>query len=148
MSVTVSLSGVEKIDKVLRGLSPSLTHNLLANVHTIAARPFIERAKLFAPHGETGNLTRSIGSERESFGRSDNLGMVKAGVRRGKYKGNHGHLIEYGTKARTTRAGANRGFVKARPFIRPAFEGTKSQVERIISFQVSRHIVQYMRSNL
>lgn len=148
MSVNISVSGVEKIDKVLRGLSPSLTHNLLANVHTIAARPFIERAKLFAPLGVTGNLTRSIGSERESFGKSDALGMVKAGVRRGRYKGNHGHLIEYGTRARVTRAGANRGFVKAHPFVRPAFEQTKTQVERIIAFETGKHIVNYMRANL
>lgn len=148
MSVMISFSGVAEIDKVLRTLPNQLTHNLLSEVHTIAARPLVERARLLAPLGETMNLTKSIGIEKESYGKSDTLGIVRAGVRRGRYKGNHGHLVEYGTRSRQTRSGSNRGVMPRKPFMEPSWMQTKTQVERIISFQVSKKIVQYIKSNV
>lgn len=148
MSVTISFSGVAEIDKVLRGLPNQLTHNYLSDVHSLAAQPLIERAKLLAPLGDTMNLTKSIGVEKESYGRSETLGIVRAGVRRGRFRGNHGHLLEYGTRKRATRSGANRGIGPVKQFMRPSYNQTKNQIESIIKYQVSRKIVQYIKSNV
>ncbi|PED63974.1 HK97 gp10 family phage protein [Priestia megaterium] len=53
-----------------------------------------------------------------------------------KPKGSHRHLVEYGTRQRRTRSGANRGSMKAEPFMQPAKssqEGSyNAQMERIL----------------
>jgi HK97 gp10 family phage protein len=142
--ITISITGVDQLDRVFKGLPGQLQQSFLAQVHTLAAQPFIERAKLLAPLGETGNLTKSVGIEKQN----DSQGTVLAGVRRGRFGGNHGHLVEYGTVRRATKKGANRGRMPAKPFTEPAFNQTKEQVERIISYQLSKKIVDYIKSNV
>lgn len=148
MSVTISLSGVDKIDKVLKGLPNVINHNMMSNVHVKAAQPLIQRMKLQAPLGETMNLTNSIGAVRESYGKSDTLGIVRVGARRGRFKGNHAHLVEYGTARRANKNGANRGVMPRKPFTYPSWVATRAQVERIISYEVSREVVGYIRRNM
>lgn len=148
MSMTLSLSGVAELDKIFKGLNSQLSHTYLTEVHTLAAHPLVQRAQLLAPIGETMNLTRSIGVEKESYGRSSTLGIVRVGARRGRYRGNHAHLLEYGTRKRATRSGANRGVGPVRKFMWPAYTQTRTQVENIISYQVSRKIVQYIKANV
>jgi len=147
MSVTISVSGVEKIDKILKGLPNQVNHLNMSKIHTLAAQPLVERAKLLAPLGETMNLTKSIGTVKEPFGRSDSLGVVRAGARRGSFRGNHAHLLEYGTAVRRTKSGANRGVGPKKPFMEKAWLSTRKQVENIIAFQVSKYIVNFIKQN-
>jgi len=148
MSVSISLSGVAELDKVFKGLPNQLTYTYLSEVHTLAAQPLVQRAQLLAPLGDTMNLTKSIGVEKDSFGKSDIIGAVRVGARRGRFRGNHAHLLEYGTRKRAARSGANRGMGPAKPFMRPAYGQTRSQVEGIIKFQLSRKIVSYIKNNV
>ncbi len=148
--IKISVTGVKELDAVFKGLPKLVSHKMLSDVHATAAKTLVDRAKLLAPLGETMNLTKSIGVERESLKTSTtSLGQVQAGPRRGRFKGQVGHLVEYGTKPRKLKSnGAYRGVMKIKKFMEPAFMQTKEVVERIISYQLSRHIVNYIKANV
>jgi HK97 gp10 family phage protein len=146
--VKLSVTGLKEIDKVLRELPLQLTHNVLAQAHTAAAKPLVDRAKLLAPEGPTGNLVDSIGTERLPRGSAE-IGQVQAGPRRSrKHRGHAGHMVEYGTKKRANKSGANRGVMSKQPFMRPAFEATKTQVEGSIAEQIGRKLFNFMKRTL
>lgn len=147
--IKVSVTGVKEIDAVLRGLPLQLNHKILGQAHADAAKPLIDRAKLLAPEGPTGNLVDSIGAEKESFSRATNVGETTVGPRRGRrYRGYAGHLVEYGTKSRKNRGGANRGRMPKRPFMQPAFMSTKAEVEGRIATSIGKKLLAYMRRTL
>jgi HK97 gp10 family phage protein len=145
----ISVTGVQEIDKVLKELPKQMTHTILGAAHAGAAKPLVERAKLLAPEGPTGNLVDSIGVVKTSLKRADKLGEVIVGPRKkGKYKGFAGHLVEYGTKRRKTKKGNNRGRMLPDPFMAPAFHQTKSIVEGGIAKEIGRVMVRTMRRYL
>jgi len=147
--VKISVTGVKEIDAVLKGLPLQLNHKILGQAHADAAKPLIDRAKLLAPEGPTGNLVDSIGAEKVGFGKSDEIGLVIAGPRRGgKNRGFHGHLVEYGTKQRKNKKGANRGMMKKKPFMAPAFESTKAEVESRIATSIGKKLYSFMKRTL
>jgi hypothetical protein len=148
MKFQVSFTGVEKIDRVFRNLPKEMTHQVLGQAHAAAAKPLVEKEKLLAPEGPTGNLVDSIGAVKTSFKRASVVGEVKAGPRRGRYKGYHGHLSEYGTRERRTKQGWRRGRMRAKPWARPAFRLTKDLVEKGIATQIGRKLLARMKKEL
>lgn len=139
MSVKISLSGNQQLDRCLKGMSQVLQDNLLKNAHTLAARPLVTGAKALAPKGKTGNLVRSVGIERVSVSEAGNIGVIQVGPRRrGGFKGYHGHLIEYG---KTNRDGRRS---RAYPFMNMAFNARKSEVEKNVAFYVGKKVAEYM----
>lgn len=149
MSVKISVTGVKEIDAVLKGMPAQLSHTVLGQAHAAAAKPFVERAKLLAPEGPTGNLVDSIGVEKESFARANQLGQVQAGPRRSRrYKGYVGHLVEYGTTVRANKKGANRGMMRKHPFMQPAFNQTKNLVESGIAENLGKKLTAFMKKTL
>lgn len=115
----------------------------------LAAKPLVEKEKLLAPEGPTGNLVDSIGAVRTSINKANALGEVRVGPRRkGGYKGFAGHLVEYGTKRRTNKRGANRGIMPKDPFAKPAFDATKGQIESIITQSVGKVMIRTMKRYL
>lgn len=146
MRFNVSLTGAKEIDDLLKALPKQLTHQVLGAAHVAAAKPLVEREKLLAPEGPTGNLVDSIGAVRTSFKRADTVGEVKVGPRRtGRYKGFAGHLVEFGTRRRTNRRGANRGVMPKRPFAAPAFRMEAQNVQRLIGVSVGKVMLRTMR---
>lgn len=145
----ISVTGVREIDAVLKGLPLQVTDRVMQAAHSLAAQPLINAAHLLAPVGKTGNLADAIGKERVGMARATNIGEVKVGPRRtGTHRGHHGHLIEYGTQRRSTSSGANRGAVRAKPFMRPAFERTQSQITEIIRVAVAQKLVSFMKRTI
>lgn len=145
----ITVIGVKEIDKVLKELPASLSHSVMGAAHAAAAKPLVDKAKLLAPEGPTGNLVDSIGVVKTPSKKANRVGEVKVGPRRkGGYKGFAGHLVEYGTKKRQTKKGANRGVMKAKPFMQPAFNQTKDIVERSISLEVGRSVLRTMKRHL
>lgn len=146
MSVTVSVTGVEELDRVLKQMSGSLTHSVVASAHTAAAKPLVEKARLLAPEGPNGYLVDSIGTVRVPQKKADAVGEIEAGPRRrAPYKGYHGHLVERGTKKRQTSKGANRGIMPKHPFMEPAFQQTKGQIETGIRENLKKKILAAVR---
>lgn len=147
----IRLTGVAEIDAVLKGLPKEVNNKLLTTAHTNAAKFTVEKAKLLAPEGPTGNLVDSIGTQATGFKSQKALGETRTGPRRGRGKGQKGfagHLVEYGTKTRKTKKGANRGKMRAKPFMAPAWEATKGKVEASINEELGKALVKYMRKTL
>jgi HK97 gp10 family phage protein len=142
----ISITGDKNIDAILWNLPPALSHKALGSVHYNAAKPLVEKEKLLAPEGPTGNLVDSIGAYRMSFKNATAVGEVRVGPRRrGGYKGFAGHLVEFGTDGRYNKNGAYRGEMPATPFAKPAFDQTKGQVERLIVTDMSRIVLGVMK---
>jgi hypothetical protein len=149
----VRLTGAEEVDKVIRGLSVMINDKLLQTAHVKAVKPLIDRAHYLAPVYETGNLAESIGVVRTksqlagSVGQE--LGLINVGPRRrGGYKGFAGHLVEKGTKERKTKSGASRGKVTSDPFMEPAWEQTKGQVESGVAGFLGNEVYKFMRRTI
>lgn len=146
MDVRIRVTGVKEIDTVIRKLSDQVNHKLLQAAHLQALKLTVDKAKMLAPEGPAGNLVDSIGTVRPSFKRASELGLVESGPRRkGRYKGQAGHLVEYGTRPRQTKKGANRGAMKAKPFMQPAWESTKNDVIKSINQYLGRALVNFMK---
>lgn len=149
--ITVTLTGVEEIDKVLKGMPLQLTDKVLQAAHVAALKPTVEVAKLLAPEGPTGGLIDSIGTVKAPAKqlRSRELGAVSSGPRRGnRYKGQAAHLLEYGTVARVTRQGWNRGAITKNPFMEPAWERTQERVKGSINTEIGKKLYSFMRRTL
>lgn len=142
MSVKISVTGVEQIDAVLKGLPMQLQDRVLKNAHADAAKPLIDVAQSIVPY-RTGNLRASIGVERVNLKRTNEVGLIRVGpLRGGKRKGYHGHLIEFG---KTNRDGSK---TNPQPFMRPAFDQTKDLVESRITNSIAKKLDQFMRRTI
>lgn len=145
----ISITGVKEIDRTLRNLPKELSHQILGAAHMAASKPLVEKEKLLAPEGPDGALVDSIGAMKTPIKRADAVGEVIVGPRRrAPHRGFHGHLVEFGTRRRETKKGANRGIMQANPFAAPAFEQTKLIVEENIRVQIGKKLVLRMKKEL
>lgn len=159
----MTLTGVKEIDAVLKGLPKQLQHRVLVNAHTAAAKPLIRSAQSKV-NRVTGHLQDSIGVIKSSTKRSnDRLGMVTVGPRRGgSYKGFHGHLLEYGHWSRpqiktllgfggvklVRKESKGQKWVEARPFMKPAFNETVTQVAENAKIEIAKKLESFMRRTI
>jgi len=147
--IKLQMTGVKEIDDVLKGLPLQINHRILQAANADAAKVLVNAEKLSAPEGPTGHLIDSIGVVKPSLSRTDELGVVIVGPRRGRFKGNAGHLVEFGTKQRSLKSnGANRGVMPAKPFARPSFERTKGQILGQITESIGKKLYAFMRRTI
>lgn len=145
----IRLTGVKEIDQVLKGLPKQVNHKIIQSANVQAVKPLVEKAKLTAPEGPTGNLVDSIGAVKLPARRATSLGEVHVGPRRGgKNKGHHGHLIEYGTSIRRNKKGANRGRIKADPFMEPSWDSTKGLVQSRVNDELGKSLYRFMKRTI
>lgn len=139
----ISVTGIREIDAVLKGLPRQMQDSILKSAHADAAKPLIDTAKQIVPVGKTKNLQTSIGVERISIKKTNEVGLIQVGPRRKSgYKGFHGHLIEFG---KTNRDGTR---TTPQPFMEPAFNQTKTQVESRIAESLGKKVYQFMRRTI
>jgi HK97 gp10 family phage protein len=152
MKVSYKLTGVKEIDNCLNAMSAEMQDKTLQSAAAAAAKPLVTKEKLLAPEGPTGNLVDSIGIVKGGFsqvssGKRD-IGSVIVGPRRGRFKGNAAHLVEYGTKKRKNKTGANRGVMPKEPFAATAFEATKSEVLGGYREEVGKALIRVMKRTI
>ena len=157
MRTIIRVTGIKEIDNCLQAMPLALKDRTLQNAGAAAAKPLIEKAKLLAPEGPTGNLVDSIGIVKGRFNQVQSLqrevGAVTAGPRRGKFKGYAAHLVEYGTKPRFTKGkgkirkvkNAFRGVMKKTPFMEPAFNATKGMIRAIYNTEAGKAVIRTIR---
>jgi hypothetical protein len=148
MELKIRLTGNRDIDEVLKGLPLQINHKVVQQANTSALKALVDMAKLTAPEGPTGGTIDSIGVVKTPFAKASELGLVEAGPRRGRYHGSKAHLIEYGTRTRTNRSGANRGSVAARPFMLPSWNRTKEAVLGSINNFLGLALWRYMKRTI
>lgn len=142
----ITVTGVKEIDQVLKALPRELSHEVLGKAYLDAAKPLIAKERELAPVGDTHNLVNSIGGVRSSIKRATAVGQVFIGPqRRGGKKGFAGHLVEFGTKKRSTKSGANRGIMPKEPFAKPAFDATIRQVENNVTNSIAKVTLRTMK---
>src|SRR5688572_27902614 len=96
-------------------------------------------------------LVESIGARNESTRTVVRRAVGQIQVERrmnGKYKGYHGHLMEFGTTIRETKSGANRGNVTPHKFVEPAFNQSSGQVENRINNSIGRKLSAFMKQKI
>lgn len=144
MSVSISLTGIEEIDQVLRGLPKQVTHQILTAGHADAAKPLITAAQVKV-RKKTGDLAASIGVKKTNLKKTGAIGLVQVGPLRGGNKnGYHGHLIEFGHKI-VTRSGRQVGYSRKFPFMEPSFNATKGLIEQGIKVFIAKRLIAYMK---
>lgn len=142
----ITVTGLKEIDQVLKALPRELSHEVLGKAYLDAAKPLVEKEKELAPVGNTGNLVKSIGAVRSSIKKATAVGQIFVGPRRkGQYKGFAGHLVEFGTKKRATKKGANRGIMPKEPFAKPAFDATIRTVEFNVANSIGKVMIRTMK---
>lgn len=147
MNFTISVTGQAEIDAVLRGLSSQYTHPILQAAHADAAKPLVAKIHLYAPVGNTGRLADSIGIIKVPFSKATTIGEIQVGPRRGRFGGSAAHLNEFGTKVRSFN-GANRGAMKAKPFVEPAYKATSAEVLDNISLSLAKKTAVFIKRTL
>lgn len=145
MNVKLSLTGQNEIDEILRGLPNQINHRIMGAAHAEAAKPIIPAAQSRIKN-KTGRLKESIGTEKISMRKSDQIGLVYVGPRRKRgQKGFHGHLVEFGHR----KGGWNtKKDVKPYPFMEPAFLQTKDEVTNNIKESVGKKLVSFMKRTM
>lgn len=107
-----------------------------------ASRPIINAARdnLQAQTGGegTGNLRKSMGLRMKTY---RNSGSTVAVIGPRWPQGAHGHLVEFGTTTRVTKKGISRGFMPARPFLRPAFDTFKGAALAMLASMIRNGLI-------
>ena len=133
------VTGAKQLDKVLRDLAKvdnRAGRKVMRQALTVAAKPIVRDAKAKVAK-RSGNLRRSIGAVSPKG--SGTKVSVKVGPRTGgKWKGFHGHLVEFGHAL--VRGGKVIGHVPAKPFMRPAWDTNKGGVLRTIGREIGPRI--------
>lgn len=126
--------------RILRNVTGPVENAMRAEVTAI------EMAAQAAGRDTTGNLYDAIGSIR---GKSkEYLNLQVAPRARGKYKGWHAHLVNFGTKSRRTKRGFNRGAARENNFAQRAFDKTINQVRPNFEAQVAKSTERLMKQNI
>jgi hypothetical protein len=142
------MTGFEELDRKMKRLPLVFTHKIVGSAIFKSAKPAVDATKMILltkTKRRTGNLVESIGRVRTPIKKANEIGEVKVGPRvGGRYKGFHGHLIEFGTKDRYTKANKYTGRGPRLPYIAPAFAQTHklvlSNVEKNMWIIIRRYL--------
>lgn len=139
------LEGWDRFLKAVQSLPDKQKRSELLKVLRRVAKPTVQAAKAAAPR-QDGKLQKSIGVITS---RSKTYPSVYAGPRvKGQNAGYHGHLVEFGTGPRRTKDGRFTGSMPAQPYMRPAYEQTKTiavnLAQTLITKQMQRTIDKYV----
>ena len=126
--VTLKLVGASDLEANLKELPLRTQKNVVDRALMKAADPIHSDAQARAKRATKGtgkNARKLIVAKKLS--RRQRRGIKNDKAVRTIYVGVRpspvAHLIEFGTGPRRTKSGANRGSMKARPYMRPAFDG-------------------------
>lgn len=150
----VVVTGMKEVDNLLKRLPKELNHKVVGSAIFQSSKPLVSAAKARVK-SKTGNLKESIGAVRQTIKRATEIGEVRVGPRiGGKYKGYHGHLVEYGAKNRPPGGwyarfrNAHNTTSKPHPFLKPAFDSTKGEVIKQINGNIAVALRNIMRRSL
>ena len=138
----MKVKGLNELKRSLAGIPDQFSSRIMTKAQRNAAEPLVHEMHKRSPVGLTGDIADSIGVVTEK-----KLGGVGVGPRRkGGFKGFAGHLVEFGTKRRTTKSsGANRGVMPKKPFVEPSWASKKDEVLNGLTKHLSDGITKYLK---
>jgi len=143
------VQGLEQFEKIMKGLSDKMRRSQMYSLIRNVTGPVEKAAKAEAAKIESdawskhkrinsGNLEESIGRIR---GKSkDYLNIQVAPRAKGRFKGFHAQLVQFGTVDRTNKKGQNRGRMDPNPFMQRAFDKTLNGVRGNFEKQIAKKI--------
>lgn len=143
------VQGLDQFEKIMKGLSDKMRRSQMYSLIRNVAGPVEKAAKQEAAKIESdawskhkrinsGNLEESIGRIR---GKSkDYLNIQVAPRAKGRFKGFHAQLVQFGTTDRRNKKGQNRGKMDPNPFMQRAFDKTLSGVRANFEKQIAKKI--------
>ena len=150
-AVTLEFPDLPGLAKQFRQLPKSLAAAAIGAGVKRAMKPAQEELKRQTPVGPTGNLKRGIATKAKRYPKTGSavaiVGYRKSGTgkppkegtkRRNKAsdKTQHQFLVEYGSKPRVTKGGANRGRMPAMHPIEQASRASESQVKALLESEM------------
>lgn len=120
----IQVEGYDELKRQLKKLKDAPKRREILKIQRQVAKPLVEKSKLTAPEGPTGNLVDSIGTVTGRNKKNPNT-YVTARVKRGN-KGHHAHLVHEGTVDRKKKNGRSTGTMPANPFLQRAFDATET----------------------
>lgn len=148
----VVIQGYAELRDALKHLPDSMTHTIISGAYKKASESLIVSAQTYLrskTKTRTGNLVQSIGAVKMPIKKAKEVGETWVGPRRrGGYRGNHGHLIEFGTVDRYTKSGRYTGRSPKLPYMEPAFNDKKDDVLNKFRVIVGDHTASYLRRRI
>jgi HK97 gp10 family phage protein len=139
--IKFEMKGIKELEKTLKELGKAITRYDLEKVAEVALQPVYDSAVRnvrSVVRDKTGNLSRSITIKRMGIRLRRKYNYF--GGMRVTSRAPHAHLIEYGTGARTRENGGVTGRVRARPFLRPAYDAHRNHVFQIASKELGERL--------
>lgn len=149
--ITVKIEGLEQLKKALNQLPVEIQQKALRSAVSASAKVVVDAAIAKAPAGDTGNLKKAIYRYRSRSGSGTGRETYLVGVRKGKKayantkrnrrlnrvgkkytvegEAYYWRFLEFGTAK-----------MQAKPFLRPAFEGSKTKILEIMKQRLSKAI--------
>lgn len=147
--MTLEFPDLPGLAEQFRQLPKSLASAAIGAAVKRALKPAQEALKRLTPVGPTGNLKRGIATKAKRYPktgaavaivgyRKSGTGRPPKGKRRNKAsdKTQHQFLVEYGSKPRVTKSGANRGRMPAMHPIEQASRASESQVKALLESEM------------
>lgn len=152
----VEIEGLKQLQSQLKQVPEKIKRNelyrILRNVTVPVEKAMksevskIEADAHAAGRETTGNLFDAIGKIR---GKSKEYLNIQVAPRaRGNYKGWHAHLVNFGTKTRSTKKGKNRGAARENNFAQRAFDRTLNSVRPDFEAQVANSTERLLKQNI
>lgn len=155
-ALTMDIQGLRELQSQLKQVPEKIKKNelyrILRNVtgpvedamkHEVAQ---IQEKAFSEGRPTTGNLYDAIGRIRGKSQEFINV-QVAPRAKRG-FKGGHAHLVNFGTKVRSNRKGANRGAARENNFSERAYRKTRAAVTAEMEKQVAKSTERLMKQNI
>jgi hypothetical protein len=142
MGMKVSLVGATELVSAMKFLTQAVQNQVITKAVNKAGRIMVPPLRRATPKSKgkrggthvSGTMRKSVGIAVRTY---KTRGVAIGFVGHRWPAGAAAHLIEGGTKSRTTKKGQNRGAVKASPFFRPVWEQCRQKVASELNRQLA-----------
>lgn len=132
--VSIRVEGIEEARRVMTQLPDAAQRRVMRPSLRRAGRIIVNAIKARA----TSRRVRKAATTREARGERISLTGLLIGFRRGP--GRLAHLLEKGSKVRSTSAGANRGAMPAKPFFFEAIRAAGSAAAAVLRSELATRL--------
>jgi len=132
------IEGVDEVIKDLQRRPKLLKNGVVGKIIKSISAPMVAEVRANAPNETLRNAYGFITRKDNKYPNTILIGpnySVDGG-------GQLSHIFEYGTAVRKTKDGSNRGFIKAVPYIRPAFDKYKQQIATQVGDKITKIVTE------
>lgn len=126
------IKGLDNVLKKLESVNLKLTDDEVKKIVRNESLDLISSAQSKAPSTDIKNSIGFIEKNEQKFTKTVLIGPRYYG----SFRGQLAHTFEYGTAPRYTKDGYYRGYIVARPFMRPAFDQHRTKIVTNVSKRI------------